>query len=284
VQERTIFAAGERPQPGSPPDLARDLSRLPFPLRAGHVYIDIGGIMANVTVVSKIRLFAGVAPVILLIASPLLALAFVQFGNIPADIKDDQVASIKYAEGLDAALYKMEWGREQPDSVQIIVDQQRRFADYLDSAVHHVYTDEQRDKIGALAQQAKITLDAFRRADPHDEVMNAKMRDLHAMVSDLESADEAGLDQYADAVSSRAHQLVAVVIVTGVVIPMICFALIWRLTQNTRADLRAMRAELESVRENPAPMEPSMAHAIERIDQALERQGFLKPNPMLAEE
>jgi Spy/CpxP family protein refolding chaperone len=246
--------------------------------------MDIGGIMANVTVVSKIRLFAGIAPVILLIASPLLALAFVQFGNIPADIKDDQVASIKYAEGLDAALYKMEWAREQPDSAQIIVDQQRRFADYLDSAVHHVYTDEQRDKIGALAQQAKVTLDAFRHADPHDEVMNAKMRDLHAMVSDLESADEAGLDQYADAASNRAHQLAAVVIVTGILIPVICFALLWRLTQSTRADLRVIRAELERVSENPAAREPSMARAIEAIDQALTRQGFLKPNPMLAEE
>jgi flagellar biosynthesis/type III secretory pathway M-ring protein FliF/YscJ len=239
--------------------------------------------MANITVVSRIRFLAGIAPVILLIASPVLALAFIQFGNIPADIRYNQVASIKYAEGLDAALYKMEWGSEQPDSAQIIVDQQRRFADFLDSAVHHVYTDEQRDKIGALAQQAKVTLDAFRHADPHDEVMNAKMRDLHAIVSDLESADEAGLDQYADAASSRAHQLVVIVIVTGILIPMICFALLWRLTQSARADLRAMRAELESVKENPAATEPSMARAIETIDQALERQGFLKPNPMLAE-
>ena len=32
--------------------------------------------MANITVVSKIRFVAGIAPVILLIASPLLALAF----------------------------------------------------------------------------------------------------------------------------------------------------------------------------------------------------------------
>ena len=72
----------------------------------------------------------GLAPLVLLIASPLLALAFIQYGNIPADIKDEQVSAIKYADGLDAALYKMEWGRFQPDGVQIIVDQQRRFADY----------------------------------------------------------------------------------------------------------------------------------------------------------
>jgi len=239
--------------------------------------------MANVTVVSKIRFLAGIAPVILLFASPLLALAFIQFGNIPSEIRDEHVAGIKYAQGLDAALYKMEWGRMQPDGVQIIVDQQRRFADYLDSAVHHVYTDEQRDKIGAIAQAAKVRLDEFRHADPHDEVMNAKMRDLHVMVNDLESADDAALDQYADAANRRARQLIAIVMVTGVLIPMACLALLWRLTQSVRTDLRAMRAELETVAEDPAAKEASIARVIEAIDQALTRQGFPKPNPMLAE-
>ncbi len=43
--------------------------------------------MANVTVVSKIRFLAGLTAVILLIVSPLVALAFLQFGNIPADLK-----------------------------------------------------------------------------------------------------------------------------------------------------------------------------------------------------
>jgi hypothetical protein len=240
--------------------------------------------MANVTVVSKIRFLAGIAPVILLIVSPLLALALVAFGNIPADIKDEQLAATKYAEGLDAALYKMEWGRTQPDGVQIIVDQQRRFADYLDSAVHHVYTAEQHDRLGALVQAAKPTLDAFRHADPHDEVMNARMRDLHTAVTELENADEAALDQFSDAAKSRARQLLAIVIIAGVLVPMVCFALLWRLTQSTRADLRTIRTEFESVAENPVAKEPSIAHAIEAIDQALTRLGFPKPNPMLADE
>src|SRR5579863_4781645 len=100
--------------------------------------------MANVTVVSKIRFLSGLAPVLLLIVSPILSLAFLEFGNIPSSIKDEQLAAIKYAEGLDAALYKMEWGRTQPDGVQIVVDQQRRFADYIDAASGHLYTAEQR--------------------------------------------------------------------------------------------------------------------------------------------
>lgn len=239
--------------------------------------------MANVTVVSKIRFLAGIAPVILLIVSPLLALALLEFGNIPSEIRDEQLAAIKYAQGLDAALYKMEWGRTQPDGAQIVVDQQRRFADYLDSAVRHVYTPEQQNKLGNLVQAAKPTLDALRHADPHDEVMNAKMRDLHAMVSELENADEAALDQYSDAAKSRARLLLAIVIVAGILVPMICFALVWRLTQSARAELRAIRTELESIEENPVAKEASMARTIEAIDQALTKLGFPKPNPMLAE-
>lgn len=239
--------------------------------------------MANITVVSRIRFLAGIVPVILLIASPLLALAFLQFGEIPADIRDENVAAIKYAQGMDAALYKMEWGRMQPDGAQIIVNQQRRFADYLDSAVHHVYTDEQRDKIAAIAQAAKPRLDEFRHADPHDEVMNAKIRDLHVLVSDLQSSDDAALDRYADTASRRARQLVAIVIVVGILIPLTCFALLWRQTQSVRLDLRTMRTGLETIAENPAVKEASIAHVIEAIDQALTRQGFPKPNPMLAE-
>jgi len=240
--------------------------------------------MANVTVVSKIRFLAGLAPVILLIASPLLALAFIEFGNIPSSIKDEQLAAIKYADGVDAALYKMEWGKTQPDGVQIVVDQQRRFADYLDSAAHHVYTADQQAKLTALAQEAKPTLDAFRHADPHDEVMNAKMRDLHTMVTDLENADEAALDQYSDTAKNRARQLLALVLITGVLVPTVCFALIWRLTQSMRAGLRSIRTEIENIAENSAAKDPSIVRAIETIDQALTGLGFPKPNPMLADE
>jgi hypothetical protein len=146
--------------------------------------------MTNVTVITKIRFLAGLAAVILLIASPLLALGFLQYGNIPSEIRDDHLAAMKYAEGIDAALYKMEWGRFQPDGGQIVVDQQRRFADYMDSAASHIYTADQRAKLDALAQAAKPTLDAYRHADPHDPEIAAKMVDLHTKVTDLENADE----------------------------------------------------------------------------------------------
>jgi hypothetical protein len=240
--------------------------------------------MANVTVVSKIRFLAGIAPVILLIVSPIVALAFLEFGNVPSTIRDEQLAAIKYAQGLDAALYKMEWGRTQPDGVQIVVDQQRRFADFLDSAAHHVYTAAQRAKLEALAQAAKPALDTFRHADPHDEVMNARMRDLHTMVTELENADEAALDQFSEAVKSQAHLFIALAIIAGVAIPIVCFAVLWWMTQSLRADLRVIRAELERIAESPAAKEPSTARAIDGIDQTLARLGFPKPDPMLADE
>jgi hypothetical protein len=240
--------------------------------------------MTNITVITKIRFLAGLAAIILLIASPLLALGFLQYGNIPSDIKDEHVAAIKYAEGLDAALYKMEWGRFQPDGLQIVVDQQRRFADYIDSASGHIYTAEQRAKLDALAQAAKPTLDAYRHADPRDVVIAAKMVDLHTKVTDLENADEAALDQYADAVMERARQLAALAVVAGILIPTTCFALLWVLTKTARTDLRAMRAGLESVTESPAAKEGPIARVLAIFDEALTRLGFPKPNPMLAEE
>jgi len=240
--------------------------------------------MTNVTVITKIRFLAGLAAIILLIASPLLALGFLGYGNIPADIKDEQLAAIKYAEGLDAALYKMEWGRFQPDGTQIVVDQQRRFADYMDSAAGHIYSAEQRAKLDALAQAAKPTLDAYRHADPHDPEMAAKMIDLHTKATDLENADEVALDQYADAVRARARQLAALAIIAGVLIPMTCFAMLWALTNSTRTDLRAMRAGAESIADSPAAREDSIARVLGIFDAALTRLGFPKPNPMLAEE
>jgi hypothetical protein len=239
--------------------------------------------MANITIVSKIRLLAGIAPLVLLIVCPFASLAFSAFGNIPATIKENQLAAINYANGLDAALYKMEWGRSQPESAQIIVDQERRFADMLDSAAHNLYTTDQREKLHTLAQAAKPTLDAFRHADPRDEVENAKMRDLHMMVTNLLNADEAALDQYSDLTMNNARQFIVLIIIAGILLPIVCYAVIWRFTETVRTDLRTIRKRLEKIEELPAAKDPAIAPEIEVIDQTLTRLGFPKPNPMLAE-
>ena len=237
--------------------------------------------MANITIVTKLRLLAGIAPIILLIVGPLLAVAFSAFGSIPQMMSDNEIASLRYAQGLDVALYKMEWGRTQPEGAQIVLDQQRRFADLLDSAARHVATSDQRDKVAALAQAAKPTLDALRTADPRDEAVNARMRELHTKVSDLVNADDAALTRFSANSENQARQFIVLVLIAAVLLPLVCYAVIWRLTQAIRIDLQAVRRSLEKMTERP---DASTAQDLGEIDQALTRLGFSKPNPMLAQE
>ena len=93
--------------------------------------------------------------------------------------------------------------------------------------------------------------------------MNAKMRDLHTMVTDLENADEAALDQYAEAVRSsgasadrarhrhgsrRSDNLFR----DGVDAH----------AEHARAICARFAVELETVADNPAAKEASIARAI----------------------
>lgn len=238
--------------------------------------------MSNITIITKLRFLAGIAPVVLLIVAPLLAVAFSAFGRIPSTMMDNEIAALRYAQGLDVALYKMEWGRTQPDGAQIVLDQQRRFADLMDSAARHVSTSDQRDKLAALAQAAKPTLDALRTADPHDEAVNSRMRDLHSKVSDLTNADDAALARLAASSESQARQFIVLALIAGVLLPLVCYAVIWRLTEAIRTDLQAIRRSLEKLTERPT--DASTAPDVQEIDQALTQLGFPKPNPMLAQE
>jgi hypothetical protein len=236
--------------------------------------------MSKVTITSKIRFLAGLAPVILLIVIPIIALEFWAFGSLPSSIKENQLAAVRYAEGLDSSLYKMEWGKTQPDGPEIVIDQQRRFADLLDYAARHLYTSEQRDSIQALAAAAKPTLDAFRHSDPHDEAVNKKMRDLHTLVTNLQNADEAALDQFSESTKAEARQFVIMALIAGLLLPMVCFIVIWRLTSGLRTDLREIRAQLER------GSEPGAARnaAFESINLTVTRMGYPKPNPMLSQD
>ena len=238
--------------------------------------------MANITVITKVRFLAGIAPVVLLIVAPFLAVAFSAFGSIPSMMMDNEIAELRYTQGLDVALYKMEWGRTQPEGGQIVLDQQRRFADLMDSAARHLATADQRDKLAALAQAAKPTLDALRTADPHDESVNSRMRDLHSKVSDLMNADDAALARFAENSENQARQFIVLVLIAGILLPLVCFAVIWRLTQGIKSDVQAIRRSLEKLAERPT--DASTAPEMQEIDQALTRLGFPKPNPMLAQE
>src|SRR5712671_4674027 len=83
--------------------------------------------MNQLTIVTKLRLMAAIAPAILLLLALFLAEGFYIFGGIPRSIIDNQYASVRAAEGMDNSLFKMDWGRSQPDGPQIVLDQTRRF-------------------------------------------------------------------------------------------------------------------------------------------------------------
>ena len=240
--------------------------------------------MARITVITKIRFLAAVAPVVMLVAAPILALSFLGFGRLPDWMNNNEIAALRYAQGLNEALYKMEWGRTQPDGAQIVLDQQRRFAEMLDSAAQTAYTAGQRRSIDTLAGAAKPILDAFRKADPRDQSVDAGMRKLHVMVTDLLNADESALDGLAERSRARAREFAVLTVIATVLVPWICFALLFRIAGDTRAALREIRGRIESLAGRPEALAEGVQRELREIDAALDRLGFPKPNPMLAEE
>ena len=240
--------------------------------------------MSRITVVTKIRFLAGVAPVVMLVAAPILAMAFSAFGRVPAAMNNNEIAALIDAHGLDEALYKMQWGRGQPDGGQIVLDQQRRFAELMDSAATRAYTAEQQRALDALATAAKPALDAFRKADPRDPSVEPAMAKLHGLVINLINADESALTRVAKTTRSRAREFAILTLIVALVIPWICFALLFRIAGQARVEMRAIRARVESLAESPQAAAKGVASEVEEIDASLARLGFPKPNPMLAED
>ncbi len=240
--------------------------------------------MSRITIVTKIKFLAAVAPVVMLVAAPILAMAFSAFGGMPAAMQNNEIAALSDAHGIDESLYKMQWGRTQPDGAQIVLDQQRRFADLMDSAATSAYTAEQRSAVNALAAAAKPILDAFRKADPRDPSVEPGMEKLHALVINLINADETALTRVAHAIQSRAREFAILTLIVALVIPWICFAILFRIAGQGRVEMRAIRARVQSLAESPQATAKGVEREIEEIDASLTRLGFPKPNPMLAEE
>src|SRR5258705_9931167 len=111
--------------------------------------------MNNLTITTRIRLVAAISPAILLIVAALIVGAFHYFGTMTRAIHDNQYAAARSAEGMENALYKMDWGRSQPDSSQIIMDQQRGFIAEIETARTHMGSREQAERIEKIANDAK---------------------------------------------------------------------------------------------------------------------------------
>ena len=235
--------------------------------------------MNNLTIVTRLRFIAAIAPAILLIAAAVIAGALHTFGSLPREIHENEYAAARAAAGMENALYKMDWGRTQPDASQIVMDQERGFISEIEIARQHIANREQAERIEKIANDARPLFDAMRTASPSDDSLEPKLRDLQGCVADLMSLDDAALIAVADSAESQARLMIAITIVALVAVPWICFVVIMRLSGNLYRELKEMRHRIDGLAEHA----PTASDDISLLDQALTKLGFPKPNPMLAE-
>ena len=235
--------------------------------------------MNNLTITTRLRFVAAIAPALLLIVAALIVGAFHFFGTMTRAIHDNQYAAARAAEGMENALYKMDWGRSQQDSSQIVLDQQRGFISEIEIARAHMVSREQAEKIEKIANDAKPLFEAMRTAQPGDDSLEPRLRELQGTVADLMSVDDEMLLAAAASAESTAQRMIAITIVGVVVVPWLCFIVIARLTGRLYADLREIRRRFDALAERSELAEGD-ARA---VDEALTELGFPKPNPMLAE-
>ena len=101
----------------------------------------------NLTIVTKLRFMAALAPAILLLAAAVIVGAFHFFGGLPGELHENEYAAARAAQGMETALYKMDWGRTQPDASQIVMDQQRGFISEIEIARNHIGSRDQAELI-----------------------------------------------------------------------------------------------------------------------------------------
>ena len=237
--------------------------------------------MVRFTVVTRLRLLAAIAPAILLIAAPFIAGGLYVFGRQIDVLQERELAGRDAARGMDVALYQMEWARTQHDRGEILLDQRRAFAHWIDLAGDRSDTQSQRQLIAAIAQQAGPLFDQLRVSALEDESVDANVRNLHGHIADLIDADDGALLELAAASRRQATRLMAAMLVAGIAIPWLCFAALYAAGGTLRRELGAIRESFERIREQPAAL--ASDRDVSAIDASLTRLGFPKPNPMLAE-
>jgi hypothetical protein len=240
--------------------------------------------MNQLNIVSKLRMIAALAPALLLLVALFIGAAFHVFGGLPRGIIDNQYASVRAAEGMENSLFKMDWGRAQPDGSQIVLDQTRRFVDYIETARAHMTNRDQADKIAKIATDAKPLFEALHNASPGDDSLEPRIRELEGSVADLIGLEDAALLEIASSAESEARTLIVVTIVGAVLIPWLCFIVIMRMSSGLFTALKEIRRRVEDMSERG--LSAAEAHAGDdlcAIDDSLNQLGFPKPNPMLAE-
>ena len=234
--------------------------------------------MTRITIATKLRLVSAIAPLVWLIATPILAGGFYLFGLMPALLQENQYAVLRASDGLESALYKMDWGRTQPDGLEIIRGQERRFVGFVDSARSHASTRDQLDKIEQIAQTANPIFDQLRQASPGDDSVEPKLRNLQGLIADLNAANEGAMTEVVARAESRSHIFITIMLVAGLLVPWAVFFLLYRQAGQVGGALRAIRNCLEKL-----PEAAGQSVELKEIDEKLTELGFPKPNPMFAE-
>ena len=234
--------------------------------------------MSRITIATKLRLVSAIAPLVWLIATPILAGGFYLFGLMPALLQENQYAVLRAADGLESALYKMDWGRTQPDGLEIIKGQERRFVGFVDSARSHASTRDQLDKIDQIAQAANPIFDQLRQASPGDDSVEPRLRNLQGLIADLSAANEGAMTEVVARAESRSHIFITIALVAGLLVPWVVFFLLYRQAGQVGGALRAIRNCVEKL-----PERAGQSIEFKEIDEKLTELGFPKPNPMFAE-
>ncbi len=233
--------------------------------------------MTRITIATKLRFAAAIAPIVLLIVTPLLAFGFYLFGAMPALLQDNQFGEMRASDGMEAAIYKLDWGRAQPDGMEIVKGQERRFVNWVDSARLHATTREQLDKIEEIAQTANPIFDTLRK-NPSDDSIEPRLQDLQSKVADLSGANETAMADVVARAQSRSRIFIAIALIAGILVPWAAFLFAFQMAGVVGTDLREIRHRVERISEGePAPGN------LAKIDEKLTELGFPKPNPMLAE-
>ncbi|MGH7948444.1 MAG: hypothetical protein ACREQF_04400 [Candidatus Binataceae bacterium] len=236
--------------------------------------------MRTFKIVTKLRIVGALAPALLLIATPVLAISLYGFGATPAYLYENQIAALRAAQDMDVALYRMEWARTQPDGDQVVKDQQRRFVSLLGSARDKIETEEQANQIEAIAKLAEPLFADLRSVLTDDQALAPRIRDLHKHINELVSADLGSLLAVATRAESHAWRMIVLAGFAGVFLPWTGFALVIMFSGRLDRALRAIRDDLKSA--DDGAKQPAAA-AFAAIDETVASLGYPKPDPMLAE-
>jgi len=237
------------------------------------------------SVVMRLRIVAAAVPLVLIVAVPYLEVGLYTLGQSIEIARGRALAASDAAQGMEVALYRIQWGLGRSDGGQIVADQRRQFGYWLEVAPDRAESDEQRRLIASIGEQASALFGQMRPAagGGRDEATDRAILDLHAAISDLITADDTMLIRASERAQRQAGNLIVVALVAMVLIPWLAYAAIHRASGRLASGLRAIRQHLEKLTVRLADTALPADADLAAIDEALGKLGYRKPNPMLAE-